>query len=171
MLSNQHHAVMRVTALFMQEKNIRLRHVLLVRMLLVGILQLYIQLYIIKTSAVYINQFISYCFEIFLCIIIASPYFLGIRGNKLHGCKNSTIHQDGKDILNKAKCQVACNALGIPIGKLKDEKLCYVGGDGKCRQTGTPGSGATLVCHKNGNGSAFNHINIFIYAYLLRFLH
>merc|ERR1712110_1402988 len=78
-----------------------------------------------------------------------SPYFLGIRGNKLHGCKNSTIHQDGKDILNKAKCQVACNALGIPIGKLKDEKLCYVGGDGKCRQTGTPGSGATLVCHKN----------------------
>merc|ERR1712203_75078 len=78
-----------------------------------------------------------------------SPYFLGIRGNNLHGCKNSTIHQDGKDILNKAKCQVACNALGIPIGKLKDEKLCYVGGDGKCRQTGTPGSGATLVCHKN----------------------
>ena len=104
-----------------------------------------------------------------MCIIIASPYFLGIRGNKLHGCKNSTIHQDGKDILNKAKCQVACNALGIPIGKLKDEKLCYVGGDGKCRQTGTPGSGATLVCHKNGNGSAFNHINIFIYAYFVFF--
>ena len=41
MLSNQHHAVMRVTALSTQEKNIRLWHVLLeVRMLCVGILQL-----------------------------------------------------------------------------------------------------------------------------------
>ena len=99
-----------------------------------------------------------------MCIFIASKYFVGSKG--VPHCQNSTIHPEGKDILNKAKCQVACNALGIPIGKLKDEKLCYVGGDGKCRQTGTPGSGATLVCHKNGNGSAFNHINIFIYAYL-----
>ena len=103
-----------------------------------------------------------------MCIIIASKYFLGIKGNTQHGCQNATTHQQGKDILNKDVCKAACTALGIDIdiGRLKDDKVCYVGGNKKCRQTGTPGTGATLVCNKNGNGSAFNHINIFIYAYL-----
>merc|ERR1711997_615373 len=78
-----------------------------------------------------------------------SKYFLGIKGNTQHGCQNATTHQQGKDILNKDVCKAACNALGIDIGKLKDDKICYVGGDRKCRQTGTPGAGATLVCNKN----------------------
>merc|ERR1712241_817892 len=75
-----------------------------------------------------------------------SQYFVGIRGNTAHGCKNATIHREGIDILNSTVCQAACTMLGIRVGKLKDNKLCYVGGDNKCRQTGTPGTGASLVC-------------------------
>ena len=52
--------------------------------------------------------------------------------------------------------------LDIEIGTLKDGKTCYVGGNGKCKQTGQPGTKASLVCNKNGNGSAFNHMHIFI---------
>merc|ERR1711936_627407 len=81
-----------------------------------------------------------------------SKYFLGIKGSTQHGCQNATTHQQGKDILNKDVCKAACTALGIDIdiGRLKDDMVCYVGGNKKCRQTGTPGTGATLVCNKNG---------------------
>ena len=76
------------------------------------------------------------------------------------------MDQEGKNILNKVECEAACKVLDIEIGTLKDGKTCYVGGNGKCKQTGQPGTKASLVCNKNGNGSAFDHINIFIYDYM-----
>ena len=94
-----------------------------------------------------------------MCIFIASKYFVGSRG--ILDCRD----QEGKNVLSKVECEVACNVLDIEIGTLKDDKTCYVGGNGKCKQTGQPGTKASLVCNKNGNGSAFDHINIFIYDY------
>ena len=95
-----------------------------------------------------------------MCIFIASKYFVGGKG--ILDCRD----QKGKNVLSKVECEVACNVLDIEIGTLKDDKTCYVGGNGKCKQTGQPGTKASLVCNKNGNGSAFDHINIFIYDYM-----
>ena len=91
-----------------------------------------------------------------MCIFIASKYFVGGKG--ILDCRD----QKGKNVLSKVECEVACNVLDIEIGTLKDGKTCYVGGNGKCKQTGQPGIEASLVCNKNGNGSAFNHMHIFI---------
>ena len=50
-------------------------------------------------------------------------------------------------ILTTVDCEDACNDLGIgPIGKLKDGNPCYMAGNGKCRQDGRDGSGASLIC-------------------------
>ena len=52
-------------------------------------------------------------------------------------------------ILNTVDCETACNGIvGIVglFGKMKDGNPCYVAGNGKCRQDGNDGSGASLIC-------------------------
>ena len=50
-------------------------------------------------------------------------------------------------ILNAVDCETACKDQGIDsFGKLKDGNPCYLAGNGKCRQDGKDGSGASLIC-------------------------
>ena len=54
------------------------------------------------------------------------------------------------DITNKEECKTACDKLNITIEKLKDGGLCYVAGNGKCKQTGKAGFKASRICKKKG---------------------
>ena len=52
----------------------------------------------------------------------------------------------GEMIHEKMECTFACLKLGLPLAKMTDGKPCYQAGNGKCRQDGRNGSGASLVC-------------------------
>ena len=52
--------------------------------------------------------------------------------------------------MSEDECKTACNELGIVLEKLKDNRLCYLAGNNKCRQTGKPGSKSSRVCKKIG---------------------
>ena len=54
------------------------------------------------------------------------------------------------DVTNKEECKTACDKLGIPIEKLKDGRLCYVAGNGQCKQTGMAGIKASRICKTKG---------------------
>ena len=73
-----------------------------------------------------------------------SDYFLGKNGNM--DCED----QNGLNIMNDDKCKTACEELGIVIEKLKNNRLCYVAGNNKCRQTGKPGAKVSRICQKKG---------------------
>ena len=54
----------------------------------------------------------------------------------------------GSKITNSKDCADACSKLGVgPLATLKDGKACYKAGNGKCRQDGRRGSGASLICY------------------------
>ena len=54
--------------------------------------------------------------------------------------------------MNMDECKTACDELGIGIGRLKNNKACYVAGNNKCTQTGRPGAKASMIC-KTKTGS------------------
>ena len=72
------------------------------------------------------------------------PYFVEQRAKRI--CSNGSI------ILDKDECATACNHLGAASSNnLKDGKPCYLAQNGKCRQNGAHGSGASLICKRAGN--------------------
>ena len=71
-------------------------------------------------------------------------YFKGVKGNT--NCED----QGGMNIMSMDECKTACNELGINIGTLKNNKVCYVAGNNKCRQTGRPNAKASMICKKTG---------------------
>ena len=70
-------------------------------------------------------------------------YFLGAKGFK--SCTN------GSAITNKTECVAACNYLKLPLKSMTDGKNCFRAGNGDCKQSGSHGSTAKLVCKKQGN--------------------
>jgi hypothetical protein len=52
----------------------------------------------------------------------------------------------GSTISKKDDCETACNSFPLDTGTLKDGYRCYQAGNGKCRQDGREGSGASLIC-------------------------
>ena len=72
------------------------------------------------------------------------PYFVEQRAKRI--CSNGSI------ILDKDECATACNHLvAAASNNLKDGKPCYLAQNGKCRQNGAHGSGASLICKRAGN--------------------
>ena len=53
----------------------------------------------------------------------------------------------GSKITSINDCARACSIMGVgPLATLKDGNACYKAGNGKCRQDGREGSGASLIC-------------------------
>ena len=58
---------------------------------------------------------------------------------------------DGEKITDPAECATACPEVGGRLGaNLKNGRLCYKTGAGKCRQNGAQGRTASLVCKNDG---------------------
>ena len=72
------------------------------------------------------------------------PYFIGSKGESC---------EKGSMIKNKKECKDACTMLSMPIGTLKNNKTCYLAGNGKCRQDGRykvgPGTKTSPICKAN----------------------
>ena len=81
---------------------------------------------------------------IFLDISVL-PYFIGNKGGS---CEDGTL------ILTKHDCKNACNMLGILTGtmrNMRNNKTCYLAGNGKCRQDGRRSTKTSPICQRNGN--------------------
>ena len=72
------------------------------------------------------------------------PYFIGSKGESC---------EKGSMIKSKKECKDACTMLSMPIGTLKNNKTCYLAGNGKCRQDGRykvgPGTKTSPICKAN----------------------
>merc|ERR1711936_544952 len=73
-------------------------------------------------------------------------YFLGEKGFK--ACTNGLL------ITNKTECVAACNYLKLPLKSMTDGKNCFRAGNGDCKQSGSHGSTAKLVCKKQVVGNS-----------------
>ena len=63
------------------------------------------------------------------------------------GDKGEDFCMLGSTISNRGDCETACESSDLEIGgTLKDGNRCYQAGNGKCRQDGREGSGASLIC-------------------------
>ena len=57
----------------------------------------------------------------------------------------------GSELTDTNKCKEACRSLNISLSNsFKDGKQCLKGGNGVCKQSGSVGSKASLVCQKIG---------------------
>ena len=59
-------------------------------------------------------------------------------------------------IMDRNECKNACDMLEMITGTLKNNKVCYRAGNGKCRQDGRfngPNTKISLICKSNGNGN------------------
>ena len=85
----------------------------------------------------------------------------------------------GSTISNRGDCETACESFPKEIGgTLKDGNRCYQAGNGKCRQDGREGSGASLICESKLyniillylsvlTGTSIEYLNIFYGLYLV----
>ena len=75
------------------------------------------------------------------------PFYVGEKG--VDSCPT------GFDITDSAKCIEGCDYFSFPVENsvkaANDGKKCYQAGNGKCRQNGAQGSGASLICSNYGN--------------------
>ena len=72
------------------------------------------------------------------------PYFVERMAQRT--CSNGSM------ILDRNECASACNHLGsTPSNNLNNGRPCYIARNGKCRQNGAHGSGASLICKHTGN--------------------
>ena len=66
--------------------------------------------------------------------------------------------------MTKQECKDACDTLSILTGAMRDNKACYLAGNGKCRQDGKykPGqsSKTSPICKNDGNYSTAFHITL-----------
>ena len=63
--------------------------------------------------------------------------------------KGERFCREGSTISSSMECRNACNALNKGFGYLKHRRLCYVAGNGRCKQDGRHGSKASLICQGN----------------------
>ena len=70
-------------------------------------------------------------------------YFTGKLGVK--SCTNGSV------ITNKTECEKACTQLKLPLKSMTDGQNCFKSGKGDCKQGGSHGATAKLVCKKQGN--------------------
>ena len=54
------------------------------------------------------------------------------------------------NIRDRDECKAACDALGIPIDKLVNGRICFKAGNGKCRQQNTAGAKTSRICKNEG---------------------
>ena len=73
----------------------------------------------------------------------ADPYFTGVRG--ANSCAT------GLQITDKTECEAACNYLELPLKSMTDGQNCFKSGKGDCKQGGSHGATAKLVCKRQGN--------------------
>ena len=84
------------------------------------------------------------------CVDNFEAYFVQRRGLKT--CSNASL------IMDKTECASACNELGATLtNNLQNGKPCYRAGNGKCRQNGGHGLGASLICKSKGNRLAHSY--------------
>ena len=85
----------------------------------------------------------------------AGPYFVGNKGGSC---------EEGGLTMNKQECKYACDTLSILTGAMRDNKACYLAGNGKCRQDGKykPGQSTKTspICKNDGNYSTAFHITL-----------
>ena len=78
----------------------------------------------------------------------AEPYFVGNKGGSC---------EEGGLIMTKQECKDACDTLSILTGAMRDNKVCYLAGNGKCRQDGKfkPGQSTKTspICKNDGNNA------------------
>ena len=55
------------------------------------------------------------------------------------------------NIIKEEECRAACDALGIPIQRLKDNTICFKAGNGKCRQQNQGAATTSRICKTKGN--------------------
>ena len=73
-------------------------------------------------------------------------YSIGIKGDK--SCRT----QHGQKITISIECRLACVALGMQIGQLKENQPCHTVDNATCTQLGSPESDSRMICkEKEGN--------------------
>merc|ERR1711936_300910 len=79
-------------------------------------------------------------------------YFTGKLGFK--SCTNGSV------VTNKTECVKACNQLKLPLKSMTDGQNCFKSGKGDCKQGGSHGATAKLVCKRqvvgNSTGNSTN---------------
>ena len=82
---------------------------------------------------------------------VKRPYLLD-EGNKKCPANSAVLDTD--------ECKDACKTLDIPLSQpklFKIGKSCQIGGNGKCKQLGSVGSKARLVCIELGKSVSTFH--------------
>merc|ERR1711936_1562479 len=83
-------------------------------------------------------------------------YFTGKLGFK--SCTNGSV------VTNKTECVKACNQLKLPLKSMTDGQNCFKSGKGDCKQGGSHGATAKLVCKRqvvgNSTGNSTNPTTI-----------
>ena len=68
--------------------------------------------------------------------------------------KGHKICPAGSEVTDKNECKEACISLGIRLSNIfKNGKPCFQAGNGACKQSGSVGSKASLVCKELGKYS------------------
>ena len=81
--------------------------------------------------------------KLILIITVATNYVEGKTGSD-----TCTV---GSAITDTHECKEACNELNRPVGALSEGNLCYVAGNGRCKQDGSLNPKGRLVCKMLGN--------------------
>ena len=81
--------------------------------------------------------------KLILIITVATNYAEGKTGSD-----TCTV---GSAITDTHECKEACNELNRPVGALSEGSLCYVAGNGRCKQDGSMNPKGRLVCKMLGN--------------------
>ena len=83
-----------------------------------------------------------------MCHLPGISYYL--QGQGIKQC------QDGSEVRDTNECKEACRGLGIRLSNMfKNGKTCFKAGNGACRQSGTIGAKASLICKHLGKGKEF----------------
>ena len=63
---------------------------------------------------------------------------------------------DGSKVKDENECKEACRGLGIRLSNMfKNGKTCFKAGNGACKQIGTIGAKASLICKQLGKIKEF----------------
>ena len=66
---------------------------------------------------------------------------------------------DGSEVKDANECKEACKRLGIRLSKtFKNGKTCFKAGNGACKQSGTIGAKASLICKPLGKIIFLTHL-------------
>ena len=73
---------------------------------------------------------------------------------------------DGSEVRDTNECKEACRGLGIRLSNMfKNGKTCFKAGNGACKQSGTIGAKASLICKPLGKIICLTHLET-IFSYI-----